>query len=194
MNSELPAGPRDDKQGDVPVADPAAGPETPDDASALPAGSAKDLRRLETFTRLMDDAVRIPVLGIRVGLDPILGLLPGAGDVLGATLSGWIVVTAARMGATPSTLLRMIANLLLDGLLGAVPLVGDLFDVGFKANRRNRKLLRAQEDDPQGLRRRSRWLVLGTVAGTVVVVLLVLVGLAMFLAWAAARVLGMIAG
>ena len=152
--------------------------------------SAGHLQRIETVTRLLDDAVRIPVLGIRIGLDPILGLLPGAGDVVGATLSGWIVVTAARMGATPATLLRMMANLLVDGLLGAVPLLGDLFDIGFKANRRNMKILRAQEDDPEGLRRRSRWMVLGTVAGTVVMVLAALVGLAMFLAWAAAKVWG----
>ena len=96
---------------------------------------AERLKRLKAVAHLLDDAVEVPVLGFRVGLDPLLGLLPGAGDVVSATFSGWMVVTAARMGATPATLLRMLGNLGLDLLSGAVPLVGDVFDIAFKANR-----------------------------------------------------------
>lgn len=145
-----------------------------------------DLERLEKVARLMDDAVRIPILGVRVGLDPLLGLLPGAGDVVGGVVSGWMVITAARMGASPATLLRMLVNLLVDSLLGAVPFLGDLFDIGFKANRRNLGILQEQAADPEGLRRKSPTLVVGTLA----LVVGLLIGLALFLAWVAAQVMG----
>ena len=131
----------------------------------------------------MDEAFKIPILGIRVGLDPILGLLPGAGDVVGATLSGWMVITAARMGASPATLLRMLLNLGLDALAGAVPILGDVFDVVFKANRRNLKIVQEQVLDPEGVHRRSRLVLTVTVAGTGLAVLGTLVGMGWLMVW-----------
>ena len=123
---------------------------------------AKRLKRLQAVARVLDDVVEVPLLGFRVGLDPLLGLLPGAGDVVGATFSGWMVVVAARMGATPATLARMLVNLGLDLLSGAVPLLGDIFDIAFKANRRNLRIVEEQVLDPDGARRRSQALVVGT--------------------------------
>jgi hypothetical protein len=128
--------------------------------------------------RITDDAFKIPVLGIRVGLDPLLGLLPGAGDVVGATFSGWMVITAARMGASPATLLLMLMNLGLDALVGAVPFLGDLFDIVFKANRRNLKIVQKQVVDPTGMDRRSRLVLTATLVGTVLAVVGVLAGVA----------------
>lgn len=89
----------------------------------------------------MDTAVEIPVIGVRVGLDPLLGLLPVAGDVLAAVISGWILVEARRMGTPWALIGRMLGNVALDLSVGAVPLVGDLFDVLYRANLRNVALL-----------------------------------------------------
>ncbi|MFC1661264.1 DUF4112 domain-containing protein [Gemmatimonadota bacterium] len=146
---------------------------------------ARRLKRLQAVARVLDDAVEVPLLGFRVGLDPLLGLLPGAGDVVGATFSGWMVVVAARMGATPATLARMLVNLGLDLLSGAVPLLGDIFDIAFKANRRNLRIVEEQVLDPEGARRRSRALVVGTFGAVVGVILalLALIAWAVTVAW-----------
>ena len=98
------------------------------------------LASLERLVSLLDD--RFSVGGFRFGLDGLLGLVPGVGDSLGALASAYLIVEARRLGAPRSVLLRMTGNLLLDYLIGAIPLLGDLFDFGFKANRRNLDLLR----------------------------------------------------
>lgn len=138
----------------------------------------------------MDDAFRVPILGIRIGLDPLLGLLPGLGDVVGATFSGWMVITAARMGAAPSTIARMLLNLGLDALFGAVPLLGDVFDIAFKANRRNLLIVQDQVVDSERVTRQSRVVVAGAVLG-VVGFLVALLG---FLGWLASGVWGLLPG
>lgn len=97
--------------------------------------------RARSIARLLDTAFRVPGTNIRFGLDGILGLIPGVGDVAGAALSGWVILTAARAGAPNTLLARMLANVGLDALVGAVPLLGDLFDVAFRANVRNAALL-----------------------------------------------------
>lgn len=125
---------------------------------------------------LLDEAVEVPLLGVRVGLDALLGLLPGWGDAIGAGLAGWIVVSAARLGAPGVVVGRMLLNLLLDTLLGAVPLLGDLFDVGYRANRRNVDLLEAHLDRPAGARRGSALVVWSVAASVALVVSGVLAG------------------
>lgn len=104
--------------------------------------SAATLRRLERFARLLDAALRIPGTRFRVGLDGLLGLVPGLGDGLTAALSLYPIVEAVRLGAPTPLILRMLANVGVDTLVGAVPLAGDVFDVVFKANLRNVELLR----------------------------------------------------
>jgi hypothetical protein len=135
---------------------------------------AERVKRLQAVARVLDDAVEVPLLGFRVGLDPLLGLIPGAGDAVSATFSGWMVVTAARLGATPATLARMIVNLGLDLLLGALPLLGDIFDIAFKANRRNLRIVEKQVLDPHGTRRQSQALVVGAFVAVVGVILALL--------------------
>lgn len=144
-------------------------------------------RRLRALARLMDEAVEIPVVRVRVGLDAFLGLLPAWGDVAGAAISGWIVVWAARLGAPPSVLVRMILVLILDALAGALPLVGDLFDAGFRANRRNVDLLERYLDAPSETLRGSRRAVWATAAA----VTAVLGALLLFLSWAIVRLWGL---
>ena len=99
------------------------------------------LARARALTRLLDTAARIPGTGIRFGLDPILGLVPGLGDTAGALLSGYLVLLASRAGASRATIVRMIANVAIDTIGGSLPVLGDAFDVAWKSNSRNLVLL-----------------------------------------------------
>src|SRR6266545_2959251 len=105
-------------------------------------------RRVGFVSRLMDDLVPIPGTSHRIGLDPVLGLVPGAGDLVSAIAGGWILVEAVRFGIPAVVLLRMAWNTTVDLVVGAVPLLGDLFDVAFRSNRRNLELFRRHALDP----------------------------------------------
>jgi hypothetical protein len=101
----------------------------------------------ERLTRLLDDAIRIPGTNIRFGLDGLLGaLLPGAGDALTALSSVSLLALALQRRVPRVVLLRMLLNVTIDTMLGSIPLVGDLFDVAFKSNRRNLELIRFYVD------------------------------------------------
>jgi hypothetical protein len=104
------------------------------------------LRRCRLVARALDDAVRVPGTSFRVGIDPLLGLLPIAGDTVTALASLYVVVEAARLGAPGAVLVRMLLNLALDLVAGSVPVVGDLFDAVWKANSRNVALLERHLD------------------------------------------------
>lgn len=104
--------------------------------------------RLIVLTRLLDSAVEIPGLRTRVGLDALLGLLPGVGDLIGGALGLYLVLEARQLGASRWLQARMVGNLLLDAAVGTVPLAGDLFDVFFKAHRRNLRLLQKELGEP----------------------------------------------
>lgn len=102
------------------------------------------LRELDRYAWLLDSSVRIPGLGLRVGLDSLVGLVPGLGDLAGTAMSGYLIRRAWKLGASRRTLARMLGNVALETLFGAVPLVGDAFDAVFRANQRNVRLLRAE--------------------------------------------------
>ena len=121
--------------------------------------------RIRALARALDSAIRIPGTGITFGLDSIVGLVPGIGDLAGAAMSGYIVLAAARMGVPPSVVARMILNLGVDTLVGSVPVLGDMFDVGFRANIRNADLLERHLAEPVATRRSSRVAVAAAVAG-----------------------------
>jgi|GEM_PF-557275 len=104
--------------------------------------------RLILFTRLLDAAIYLPVLRTRVGLDALLGLVPVAGDVVSGALGAYLVYEARQLGASRWLQARMVGNLLLDAAVGTVPVVGDLFDVFFKAHVRNLKLLQKELGEP----------------------------------------------
>lgn len=95
------------------------------------------LRRLNNLARLMDTALRVPGTGIRIGADSLLGLLPVVGDASGAIVGLAIVNEGRRLGLPPEKLARMLTNIAVDATVGAVPLLGDAFDIYFKAHRRN---------------------------------------------------------
>lgn len=102
-----------------------------------------DIERLDQLADRMDSFMRIPIVGVRVGLDSILGLIPGVGDALALAPAGYIIAKAHRMGAPRRLVGRMALNTGIDTLIGTIPVLGDIFDIGFKANKRNVGLLRA---------------------------------------------------
>jgi hypothetical protein len=122
--------------------------------------AAERTRRLRALAWLMDNAIPLPG-GFRIGLDPIIGLVPGLGDAIGALISAYIINEARGMGAPRSVLLRMMSNVMIDTILGAIPFAGDVFDAAYKANSRNIALLARYQLDPVGSRRGSRWFVAG---------------------------------
>lgn len=129
------------------------------------------LRRLRSLAWLLDNSIPLPG-GFRVGLDALIGLVPGVGDAIGGMISAYLINEARMMGAPRSVLLRMSGNVLLDSIIGVIPFAGDLFDAAYKANTKNLELLERYELDPTGSRRSSRLFVLGF---SLLLILLVLV-------------------
>ncbi|CAA9345404.1 MAG: hypothetical protein AVDCRST_MAG89-2835 [uncultured Gemmatimonadetes bacterium] len=142
------------------------------------------LRRLDALSHLLDNSIPVPGTQARFGLDAVIGLIPGFGDAAGAVVSAYVVVQAARLGASVPTLVRMLLNVGVEAVAGAVPVLGDLFDAAFKANARNVALLRREMDLPGSTRRSSK-----AVVGAVIVALVVILGGIGILAFLAARAL-----
>ncbi len=114
-------------------------------ARSSPSRAAR-IARLEKLATLLDTALVVPGTRFRFGIDGLLGLAPGVGDLLATGLSLYIVYEAHRLGAPKPVLARMLGNVALDGLIGAVPVAGDVFDVLWRANKRNMRILREHLD------------------------------------------------
>ena len=151
-------------------------------------------RSLEQLSRWMDGLFRVPGTGWRFGLDALVGLVPGVGDLATTAVSFYILASGARYRVPKVTLLRMGMNIGLDFLLGVVPVVGDLFDFAWKSNEMNMELIRKRatvksaEEAKQG--RKSDWLFVG-------LIILILIGLlvgSVFLAVYLLKVIGQAIG
>jgi len=123
-----------------------------------PAANNPQLRHLEVLAKLMDSQFKIPGTNFRFGLDAIIGLVPGAGDLTTFGISGFMLVIMARNGASGFVMARMILNVLIDTIIGSIPLIGDLFDFAFKSNTRNIRLM--QEHYTEGRHRGGAWKVI----------------------------------
>jgi hypothetical protein len=106
-----------------------------------PRSRGERIARLDALATLLDTALVIPGINVRFGLDALIGLVPGIGDAITTAMSLWIVHEAHQLGAPRHVIARMLGNVALDGVVGAVPLVGDAFDVMWRSNRRNMRLL-----------------------------------------------------
>jgi hypothetical protein len=138
-----------------------------------------ELKGLDNFASLLDSQFRIPGTNTRFGLDFIIGLIPYAGDLISFLFSGGLVLTMAKHGASGQVLAKMLFNIILDTVVGSIPLFGDIFDLYFKSNRRNYNLLKEHygEGEYQG----SMWRV-------VLPILLVLIALFVLMIWLVFRV------
>jgi Domain of unknown function (DUF4112) len=144
-------------------------------------------QNLDYLAHLLDDIFRIPGTPIRLGLDGLIGLIPGIGDVL-AGIASFVLVFAAWVRGVPYiTLARMMVNLGLDVLIGAIPFIGDIFDIAYKANRRNYRLLTRHLREP----RRHTWkdyVFLGSLFATILALLAApLIVLALLVLWLSHR-------
>jgi len=118
----------------------------------------RGLKQLGRLAKIMDAQFRIPGTDIRFGLDGIIGLIPGAGDLSTFAVSGYMLWIMANNGASGFVLAKMTLNILIDALIGSIPILGDVFDIAFKANMRNMRLM--QEHYEEGRHRGSAWKVI----------------------------------
>ena len=145
--------------------------------------------RIARYAHLLDSSIRLPG-GYRIGLDGIVGLVPGVGDLAGVAASAYLVVLARRSGVSSSVQLLMTYNIAIEMLLGAIPIVGDVFDFVWKANERNLALYDEFHAHPYARRQKNR-----LKAGLPIVVLIGLIALAVALAIAVVKLIfRMVAG
>lgn len=143
-----------------------------------PAAPLKDQQRealvaaAELLAKALDTTVRIPGTRLYLGLDPLLGLIPGLGDALANLLGTVVLVLAARLQVPKIVIARMSLNLLINGTIGAIPIAGDLFSVWFRSHARNAALLRLAATQPHRETQQDWLYVAGIIAGTVLLLLL----------------------
>lgn len=138
---------------------------------SLKPAQQKRVQRVRQLAKLLDEAILIPGINRRIGLDPIIGLIPGGGDTVTMLMSAYIVVEAALLGLPATTLLQMVGNIVIDAFVGTVPILGDLFDVVSKANIRNIKLLDAHLAEPEFRAKTDKILVIFIVALLTIVII-----------------------
>jgi hypothetical protein len=147
--------------------------------------------RLETLSYLLDDAIPVPGTNYRIGIDPLLGVVPIGGDALALVPSLYIVLEAAYMGLGTGTIGRMLFNVFLDATIGSIPLIGTIFDAVWKANTRNLSLLRARARKPAPELDKRFLVVAILVIGISVLVFTVLTALIAF--WIVSELAGLVA-
>jgi hypothetical protein len=156
---------------------PSSGPKPAPRPHAAP-GDARALDGYRKLAYAFDELFRVPGTQFRFGLDSIIGLVPGLGDIAVSALGGYALLLAFKMRAPVTVLTRMLGNIAVDTLFGAVPLLGDLFDATWKANSKNRRVLEAWLADPARTERRSKWAIV-----LFCVLFLLLVAGSLWLAW-----------
>lgn len=136
-------------------------------------------KRTDRLAELLDSKFRIPQTDIQFGIDPILGLVPGAGDWIGGAVSIYFLLSAVMLGGSTSVLVRMFFNILIDILIGSIPVLGDFFDIYWKANIRNAEIIQNLRENPQETTVASRlwiWLLL-------IQFIAILLALLLFVGW-----------
>lgn len=127
------------------------------------ADSGRALERYRSLAHALDAQWRMPGIGVRFGWDAVMGVVPGVGDAMGGLVGSYGLWVGWRLGAPAVVLARMLLNLAVETVVGSVPVAGDLFDIGFRADLKNVALLDRWLEHPHKTRRQSRWLLLGLV-------------------------------
>ena len=143
------------------------------------------VERLRNIAQVWDNLIRIPIIGRRIGLDALIGVIPGVGDIAGGALGVYGLLIAAQLGVSPAVILRMLLNIGIDTIIGIVPLLGDVFDIGWKSNTRTLALVEAWLADPHRVRRSS--------VTVVVVALVAIIAVIAFIGWLVVRGLSALA-
>ncbi|MBD2523506.1 DUF4112 domain-containing protein [Nostoc sp. FACHB-133] len=145
-------------------------PDSPTRFSMIePDAKAPTLKRLRQLSRLLDNVITIPGTKIGFGIDPILGLIPIGGDFLGVMFSSYIILEAARLGVSRATLGKMVVNVIVDGLVGTVPVLGDFFDFAWRANTNNIKLLEEYLKFPSEQKSADRLFIIALLVGLLLI-------------------------
>ena len=145
----------------------------------------------DLLAKVLDTAIPIPGTSLRIGLDPLLGVVPGIGDAIAGLIGSSILVIGARVGIPRITLFRMSLNMFLNGTLGAIPVLGDVFSVWFRSNARNAALLRKHSRTERRTSTAGDWLfVVSLGLATITAMIAVIVGLL----WATARLWNLVSG
>ena len=152
-----------------------------------PAQGDQRTATLRRLTWLLDDAIPLP-LGFRMGLDALIGLVPGLGDLVGGAAALYGIGVAWRLGAPGVVLTRMVMNAAIDSLIGAVPILGDLWYVGFASHRRNLAILEHWLEVPHVATKRSKWVLVGAVAALVVALLVAFASAVWLVFWLAGKI------
>ena len=142
-------------------------------------------QRIGRVTRVLDELVGVPGTPIKVGLDPVIGLIPVVGDAVAAGVGAWVIAEAARFGIPRLVLGRMVLNLLLDLGVGAIPILGDVYDLFFRSNSRNLALFRRHALDPDASTRGERAFFAGLLLVIVGILWLAFVALGTIIDWLA---------
>ncbi len=154
----------------------------------LPRRDSAALDGARVVARLLDEAIEIPGTGWRIGVDPIVGLVPGIGDLVCAIFSTWIILVGVRLGAPGSVVARMALNVAVDTLVGSIPIGGDLFDFAWKSNVKNVRLIAAWLDRPGPTHRASGAVVAGVLLAMLLVAAAALWAFWRLAAWAAGAI------
>ena len=129
------------------------------------------LATAEFLAKILDTTVKIPGTPFYVGLDPLLGLIPGVGDMIANLIGTVILILAARLRVPQIVITRMSVNLLINGTVGAIPILGDLFSIWFRSHARNAELLRRAATQPYRETQQAKLYIAAIIIGTVVLLL-----------------------
>lgn len=134
------------------------------------------LKKLKTLSHFLDNAITIPGTKYKFGLDPIIGLFPAVGDYITLLISAYIIYEGAKLGAKQETLIKMTMNILIDSLVGTVPVAGDVFDLAWKANQQNIELLEqelppTETGEQTNASSTTNWLPILSILGSIVVLI-----------------------
>jgi hypothetical protein len=141
--------------------------------------------RISRVTKLLDELIGVPGTPIKIGLDPVIGLIPVVGDAVAAGVGAWVIAEAARFGIPRVVLGRMVLNLLVDLGIGAIPILGDIYDALFRSNSRNLELFRRHALDPDASTRGERAFFAGLLLVIVGILWLAFVALGAIIDWLA---------